>query len=273
VNRRTFLAALGALPLVTPPVAASERLGRIGLQLYTVRAAMASDLEATLARVAAIGYREVEFAGFFGRRPTALRRALADEGLRAPSAHVPFEELGRDWERIVADAGERGLEWIVAAWIPEEQRGGPDAWRRIADRLNSAGRIARAAGLRLAYHNHSYEFVRVRGALPYDLLLGHTDPSLVELEMDVFWLRRGGGDPLAYFARWPGRFPLLHLKDMDGTAERRMVDVGRGVIPWAAVLHQRRLAGVRHVFVEHDEAADPLASARASYAYLRRLRF
>lgn len=273
MNRRTFIAALGALPLATPPVAAAGRLGPIGLQLYTVRAAMASDLEATLARVAAIGYREVEFAGFFGRTPAAFRRALAAEGLRAPSAHVPFEQLADGWERTVADGRERGLEWIVVAWIPEEQRGGPDAWRRIADRLNSAGRTARAAGLRLAYHNHSYEFIRVGDALPYDLLLDRTDPSVVELEMDVFWLRRGGGDPLAYFARWPGRFPLVHLKDMDGSAERRMVDVGRGVIPWAALLHQRRLAGIRHVFVEHDAAADPFASARASYAYLRTLRF
>jgi sugar phosphate isomerase/epimerase len=272
VNRRAFLATLSLLPIVDPSaVSAGARLGPIGLQLYTVRAAMARDVEGALARVAALGYEEVEFAGFFGLSPARIRQALSAAGLRAPSAHVPFDEVARDPERVAADLRERGIGWLVAAWIPEELRGDIAAWHRIADQLDRCAGAAKAVGLRFAYHNHDYEFSRVRGTLPYDILLERTDSRIVELEMDVYWLRRGGGDPLAYFARWPGRFPLLHLNDMraDGT----MADVGAGVVAWPALLRERARAGVRHAYVEHDDAADPFASARASYAYLTRLRF
>jgi sugar phosphate isomerase/epimerase len=109
------------------------------------------------------------------------------------------------------------------------------------------------------------------GQLPYDILLAASDPDLVKIELDLFWIVKGGGDPLAYFAKYPGRFPLVHVKDM--SADGRMVDVGRGRIPFARIFAQRKAAGIRHFFVEHDEPADPFASITASYAYLRGLRF
>jgi sugar phosphate isomerase/epimerase len=255
------------------------RLGPIGLQLYTVRDLLKQDFEGTLARVAAIGYREVEFAGYFDHAPEQVRAALDRNGLTAPGAHVPFESIENAWGATLHTATLVGHRFVVCAWIPEERRRTVDAWRTIGDRLNQAAAACRDAGLQFAYHNHSYEFVPLEGRLPYDILLEHTDPALVRLELDLFWITYGGGDPLAYFSRYPGRFPLVHVKDMapkpapDVAPERVMVDVGRGSIDWKRIFTRSREAGIEHYFVEHDQPADPLASIRASYDYLRGLEF
>jgi sugar phosphate isomerase/epimerase len=283
--RREFveLIAAGAAGLGTRPASLvprpSTRLGPIGLQLYTVRDLLKQDFDGTLGRIAAIGYREVEFAGYFDLTPADVRAALDRHGLAAPGAHVPFEAIENSWDATLHTATLIGHRFIVCAWIPEERRRSVDDWSRIGDRLNQAAAAARAAGLQLAYHNHSYEFVPLDGRLPYDLLLEHTDPALVRLELDLFWITFGGGDPLAYFSRYPGRFPLVHVKDMtpkptpDVAPEQVMVDVGRGSIDWKRIFARSRDAGIEHYFVEHDQPADALASIRASYDYLRGLEF
>jgi sugar phosphate isomerase/epimerase len=125
--------------------------------------------------------------------------------------------------------------------------------------------------VRFAYHNHDVEFPRMEGRIPYDVLLERADPRYVAFEMDLYWITKGGQDPLAYFSRWPGRFPLLHLKDSAGPPGHRMADVGAGVIPWKAILGRRKQAGTEHCFVERDDPPDPIASVRRSYEYLRRL--
>lgn len=279
MDRREMLrllgGAVGAGPLMaaaaggSPADARSAFLGPLGVQLYTLRGEMRRDFDGTLARVAEIGYREVEFAGYFGRAPLQVRTVLDRAGLRAPGTHLGFELLEDDWGRTLDDARVMGHEWVLAAWIPEERRRTLDDWRRIAELFNRAGERARRVGLRFAYHNHTYEFDRIEGRLPYDVLLDSCDPRAVEFEMDLFWLIKGGGEPLAYFAQHPGRFPLVHVKDMD--AQQRMVDVGAGVIDWRRIFARRRQAGIRHIFVEHDEPPDPWASVRASYEYLSRL--
>jgi sugar phosphate isomerase/epimerase len=283
--RREFVGVLaaGAAGAITRPSSLvprpPTRLGPIGLQLYTVRDLLKQDFEGTLARVAAIGYREVEFAGYFDHAPEQVRAALDRNGLTAPGAHVPFESIENAWGATLHTATLVGHRFVVCAWIPEERRRTVDAWRTIGDRLNQAAAACRDAGLQFAYHNHSYEFVPLEGRLPYDILLEHTDPALVRLELDLFWITYGGGDPLAYFSRYPGRFPLVHVKDMapkpapDVAPERVMVDVGRGSIDWKRIFTRSREAGIEHYFVEHDQPADPLASIRASYDYLRGLEF
>jgi sugar phosphate isomerase/epimerase len=145
--------------------------------------------------------------------------------------------------------------------------------------LNQAGTACQAAGLQFAYHNHDFEFVPIDGRVPYDILLENTDARLVKLELDLFWITFAGGDPLAQFARSPGRFPLVHVKDMtpkptlDASPERVMVDVGKGSIDWKRIFAQSRAGGIQHYFVEHDQPSDPLASARASYDFLHQLEF
>ncbi len=190
--------------------------------------------------------------------------------LTAPSAHNDFVDLAHDWPRKLDAAKAIGHEYAVVAWIDEDERRTLDAWRRVGDRLNAGARQAEAAGLHFAYHNHSYEFEPMEGAGAYDVLLEATDPALVKLEIDLYWMTQGGQDPLTYFARWPGRVPMVHVKDM--TADRRMVDVGAGTIDWRRIFARREQAGIHHYFVEHDEPPDPFASIEHSYRYLSRLR-
>jgi sugar phosphate isomerase/epimerase len=286
MDRRTFVGAVAAAvtsrsiafdrsPLPAPP----RSLDRIGIQLYTVRNLLGADFHGTLGRLAAIGYREVEFAGYFNHTPEQVRAALTRHGLAAPAAHVGFDSLASGWEAVLHTARLLGHQYVVCAWIPEERRRTLEQWRGIAALLNQAGKATKEAGLQFAYHNHAFEFEPVSGQVPYDLLLAETDPALVRLELDLFWITYGGANPLDYFARHAGRFPLVHVKDMvakpapDVAAERVMVDVGQGSIDWKGIFARAREAGIEHYFVEHDGPADPLASARASYEYLRALRF
>jgi sugar phosphate isomerase/epimerase len=285
MDRRTFLGALAAAAAIpgaashrSPLPASPSRLDRIGLQLYTVRDLLKKDFDGTLAGVAKIGFKEVEFAGYFDHTPQQVRAALQRNGLDAPAAHVGYEATEDGWDAVLHTARLIGHRYVVCAWIPEEVRRTAEDWKRVAQRFNRAGAACRAAGLQLAFHNHSYEFVPLPdGRIPYDLLLAQTDPALVQLELDLFWITFGGGDPLAYFTRYPGRFPLVHVKDMkpkaaaDVAADRVMTEVGQGSIDWKRIFARARSAGIEHYFVEHDQPADPLASIRASFDYLRAL--
>ena len=216
--------------------------------------------------MAAIGYKEVEFAGYFGHDAKAIRGMLDRCGLEAPAAHVDEKLLTGDWARILEDAKTIGHEYVIVAWLPPELRSTLADYQRLAARLNRAGDAADRAGLRVAYHNHDYEFARLGGKVAYDTLVDETDERLVRFELDIFWARKGGRDPLAMFARWPRRFPLVHVKDMSQLGA--MVDVGAGVIDWPAIVAKRKQAGIEHWFVEHDEPAEPIWSATASYRYL-----
>lgn len=281
MDRRRFLGVLGGATLASglrrPARAASfhhlrpTMLEAIGLQLYTVRGLMARDFEGTLERVAAIGYREVEFAGYFDRSPDAIRATLDRHRLAAPAAHVSLEAVRDDWERTLDAARRIGHRYLVVPWLPAESRRTLDDYRRIADLFNRVGERATRAGVRLGYHNHAFEFQPIDGTVPYDALAGGTDPEHVALELDLFWLVTGGGDPFDYFARFPGRFELVHVKDMDDTSERAMTDPGRGIIDFPGIVERAPEAGIRHWFVEHDRPADPLRTARVGYEYLRTL--
>ncbi len=230
---------------------------------------MAESVPRTLEQVAAIGYQEVEFAGYFDTPPAQLRSLLDATGLTAPSAHVSFESLGGDdWQRVLDDANTVGHRYVVIAWVPEEARRTLDDYRRLADRLEQAAARAVQSGLSFAYHNHEFEFEPIDGTIPYDILAS-ADPELVQLQLDLYWIRDAGHEARAYFAQYPGRFPSVHVKDM--AADGQMVDVGAGVIDWPELLEQAAQAGTRHFFVEHDNPPDPMHSIRESFAYLQRL--
>ena len=280
MDRRRFLetGACAALATALPRLRATtpRKLERIGVQLYTVRSQMGPDrgprsVEETLQGVAQIGYREVQFAGYFGRTPRQIRSALDAAGLGAPGAHVPLSALREDWDESLEAARVMGHRYLLVAWIPGEERQTLDGYRRIAELFNSAAEQARAAGVLFAYHNHDYEFARLEGRVPYDVLLAEASQELVKMEMDLFWITRGSGDPFAYFRAYPGRFHSVHVKDMD----RRdgMVEVGRGTIDFARIFAQQEQAGIRHYYVEHDSPERPMDSIRESYEYLRRLEF
>jgi sugar phosphate isomerase/epimerase len=251
----------------------TERLERIGLQLYTVRDALARDFEGTLARVAAIGYRDLEFAGYAGRRPEAVSAALERHGLRAPAAHIPLDALRGHWSATVDAAHVIDHDLIVLPWLDEKERRSIADYERLADELNRFGAAARKADLRFAYHNHDFEFTPMGGRIPYDVLLDRTDPDDVGFELDLYWITKAGHDPVAYFDRYPGRFPSVHVKDSTGAPANRITEVGRGTIDFKRIFARRKQAGIQHAFVEQDNPTDAFASIKTSYDNLSRLTF
>ena len=281
-TRRNFLAMLGVAaagiasnnaPAMAEILSPRRKLKRIGLQLYTVRDLMKADLPGTLARVAAIGYKEVEFHDYFGRTPGQIRELLRRNGLDSPSTHVPFESLETGWRKTLDTVKAVGHRWVVIPSTPESRGRTLDDWKRNAALLNRAAAQARSMGLRFAYHNHDVELRKVGDTRPLDVLLAGTDPSLVDFEMDLYWVVFGGGTPLDFFNRYPKRFPLLHVKDSAGPPQNKMTAVGQGKIDFRSIFAQSAKAGARHYFVEYDDPPDPIAAIRTSYNYLHALTF
>jgi sugar phosphate isomerase/epimerase len=288
-NRRSFLRSLAGMagaiaagdasacarqrrPQVLAGAVAATIADSLGVQLYTVREEMQRDMPSTLARVAEIGYREVEFAGYFGRSPAEIRDLLERNQLRAPSTHVGYGELNKDWQALLQNAAQIGHEFVTIPSLPDTERASIAGLKRIAAAFNRGGAEAKSAGLRLAFHNHNIEFAPVEGMVPLEVLLQETDPGLVTFELDVFWAFHAGRDPVALLQAHPRRFTMLHLKDSAGPPEHRMVDVGAGVIDFRAILAQSKAAGLLHFFVEHDRPADAIASIRNSFSYLSSLK-
>ncbi len=180
-------------------------LGPLGLQLYTVRSEMENGVEQTLERVAAIGYQEVEFAGYFGHSPAEIRGMLARTGLRSPATHIALA-VETALARILDDANTIGHEYLVVPSIPQSLRADLDGWRRTAATLTGAGEQARAAGLQYAYHNHDFEFIEMDGRVAFDVFCEESDPELVKIELDLFWIIHGGGRPRRVLqpVAWPG---------------------------------------------------------------------
>jgi sugar phosphate isomerase/epimerase len=243
------------------------------VQLYTIRKALDEDFDGSLAKVAAAGYAEVELAGLHGKTAAEFRRALDRVGLVAPSSHVPLERVQGDALHATLDEAHTfGHRYLIVPDPPKEYRT-VEGMKRLGDELSRIGAAAQDAGVRIGYHNHSEEFRMENGVRPYDALLEYADPRYVAMEMDLFWAVKGGGDPLAYFAKHPGRFRMVHVKDMGPPPARAMMDVGSGVIDWRGIFAHADQAGIEHWFVEHDEPVDAFASIRASHDYLARLEF
>ena len=230
---------------------------------------MATGADVTLRALREIGYREVELAGLYGATASAFAALLDRHDLKAPAGHVGLGALRRDLPRQLDDAGKLGHKWLVCPWIDARERT-PDGYRKVADDLNDIGLHVKEAGKQLAYHNHDFEFTPLAdGTRGYDILLERCDKTLVEMELDLFWMTKAGHDPRIYLETHPGRFPLIHAKDMNTAG--KMVDVGAGQIPFKSLLTGSSASGIRHIFVEHDEPASPLQSARVSFNALREI--
>jgi len=291
MNRRTFLetaSTVTAATLLTSRMgwaAGDHKIDKVGLQLYTVRDRMKDDFDGTIAKVAQVGYKEVEFAGYFGRTGEQVRAACDKSGLAAVATHVQYDELDDKFPAVVETSKTIGLEYIVCPWIPEELRKSPDIWKQAAAKFNHCGELSKKAGMQFAYHNHWFEFLPVDGKLPYDQLLKECDGNLVKMEMDLCWITAAGGDPLKYFNLYPGRFPLVHVKDLKtlpritaGGAQNYgdtvdLTEVGSGLIDWKRIFAQSEKAGIKHYIVEHDHPKQPFDSIAKSYDYLNKLRW
>jgi len=301
MKRRTFIETSIATAVVTAAAnsawgaATVHHIDRVGLQLYTVRDLMKQDFDGTVAGVAKIGYKEVEFAGYYGKSPQEVRALLDSNGLTSPSAHHPMETaaggktpaLETNLQEIIDGAHSIGQKFLVCPYLDAKSRTA-DGYKRLAESCNRVGEATQKAGIQFAYHNHSFEFQKVDGldTLPFDYLLSQTDPKNVKVEMDLCWITVGGQDPIAYFNKYPGRFPLVHVKDwskegsdpggnegaVGHSVTGHLANVGSGSIDWKNIFAHSSKAGIEHYFVENDEAKS-LADPKASYDYLTKLQF
>ena len=259
--------------------------GPLGVQLYSVRNAIAKDVPGTLARVRALGFREVELAGTYGLTASQFKAELDRAGLRATSMHVGYERFRDSLSAVLDEARVLGVKYVGTAWIPHND--GPlteEAAHRAAADFNAWGRSAQERGLQFFYHVHGYEFQPgASGTLPMDILMSGTSSEAVKFEMDVFWISRPGADPVAWLRKYPTRWRLLHLKDMKkgtptnvntGSAnpDETEVPLGTGQIDYRGVLRAAREIGVDKYFVE-DETAEPFATLPLTVHWLETVRY
>ncbi len=280
----------GALALAAPMFGkldlAMQAPSKIGLQLYTLRDDIAKDLEGTLKKVAAIGYKEVELFGynngkFFGKTAKEFKALLKGLGLTPVSGHygagVERKDvkgtLSNDWRRAMEDAAELGQKYANCAYLTPNERKSIDDYKRYADLFNKSGEIAKEFGIQFGYHNHDFEFQKLDGEIPYDIITGKTDPKLVKLELDLYWAVRAGLDPVELFKKHPGRFPLWHVKDMEKGPDKAFAEVGTGSIDFKKIFDARKIAGMTHFFVEQDVCKIPPTEAIAiSYKNLVKMK-
>lgn len=280
-TRRDFLAGVGATAAASllPPKAWSSmttspsrgQLAGIGVQLYLLRQAMQADVEGTIARIARMGFREIEWWGSYGRSAEELRRLLDQHGLRSPAVHVDARALQPEQLEATLDrAAAMGQRWVIVPSTnpPERSAEGYAALGRL---LSAAGQAGASRGIRTGFHNHDYDFAARDGDILWDVLARESDPAVVDLELDCYWAFRSGHDPLAVLRAQGNRIVHLHIKDSMGPPAHRMVDAGAGVLDWRAIIDEGLARGVRHVYVEHDSPADAWTSAAAGLGHLKAL--
>lgn len=275
LSRRNLLAGSGAVAaLAFVPTASAAQLKAIGLQLYTIRDIFSKDPVGTLGQVAKIGYREVEFGGggYDGMDHAMLRRTMDKVGLTSPSVHIGYDALLQRFDQSVTMAKTLGATTVVLPYMTDEHRNEP-GWTAALPNFNRFATDLKKAGLGFAYHNHDFEFTTKPGGVSlYERLLKETDPALVKLELDLYWALHAGENLTTLIERLSTRLYAYHVKDM--RPDRSMTAVGQGTIDFAALFKLKGSAGVRHFYVENDEAPAPyLPDITTSFRTLRALRF
>ena len=317
-SRRRFLQALCATGAASPLLAAcateaesdplffSRNALPVGIQLYTLGELTKTDLDGTLSQISQIGYETVEIANYLGQTPQQLRAKLDAAGLACAGAHVGLREgtaeepgLLGDLSKLSADMKSIGAGHIVCPILsppkdivvePRQDEGfrvltrivaqmTEDHWKRLAEQLNTIGGTLKSNGLSFGYHNHNTEFVMVGDRTGLDILIAETDPDLVTFELDVGWVAAAGADPVALFNRYPGRFELMHVKDIKASTVANLdlhmdpSEVGAGRLDWATILPAAYKAGVRKYFVEQEPpfSMPRLDAVATSFGFLKSL--
>ncbi|MDQ0969983.1 sugar phosphate isomerase/epimerase [Flavobacterium sp. W4I14] len=287
LSRRSFIlnssmAAAAALLVPSFACVASDKKS-VGLQLYSLRDELPKDVKGTIAKVAKAGFKEVETYGFsikdqfWGLTPAEFKKLLDDNGLTAPSGHYGLGSYLTDGnteelKAAIAAAKVLGSEYVTIPWLDESIRKSADDYKKIAVKINEAGKLAKEAGIRLAYHNHNFEFEKQGDTTGYEILLKGTDKNLVDFELDLYWVVRSGNDPIKLFKENPGRFTMWHVKDMDKANPALNAEVGTGSINFKPIFADAKLSGMKHFFVEHETnyKPNPMESVAASCAYIKK---
>ncbi len=247
------------------------KIQQIALQMYTVRQHTANDMLGTLRALAQQGYRAVELAGYGNATLKEVKATLDELGIRAIAAHVSLASMTNQTQQVLDDLKTLGCDYAVVPSVSEDFRRTADDVRRLGETLNHLSEQSKTVGLQFAYHNHAFEFAPLDGSTMYDILATSTDPALVGLEVDVFWVQHGGYDPVAVIQQYAGRVPLIHVKDKPGSGDRPDAPVGEGVLPWNEILAAADAAGAQWYIVEQDHPADPMNDVQLSLQNLQRM--
>ena len=275
-SRRDFLlrsTAFTAGSLLLPSFTyAPNKSQNFGVQLYSFRNEMAKDAIATLKQIASIGFKEIETARsqkghYYGLGPAEMKSVCDDLDMNLKSGHVHLDDK---WQQTMEEAVESGQEYLICSSMPSEGQN-VDNYKKVAEEFNKAGEACEKLGLKFGYHNHEYEFETENNQVLYDVLLSNTEADLVHMELDLGWVVVAGKDPLDYFKKYPGRFPLWHLKDMD-MDKKESTEFGKGGLDIAEMMAHKKASGVKHIFIEQEEYANnPLESMKHNLAYLNKL--
>jgi sugar phosphate isomerase/epimerase len=276
-TRRNFLKtssaiALGSL-LIPEFLRAQSKPGKnIGIQLYTVRKEMLSDPAGTLTQLAKIGYKEIESAksekgNYYGLSPKEIKKITSDLGISLVSGHV---QIDADWQKSIDQAAEAGQSYLICSVLPGKGQT-IENYQRSADIFQKSAEDCKKSGITFGYHNHENEFEKIGQQTLYDILLDRTDPALVKMELDLGWVIATGSDPDFYFNKYPGRFPLWHLKDMD-LKLKQSTEFGKGGVNIRKLLASADKSGLKHIFIEQEEyTRAPIESAAYDFNYLTKL--
>ncbi|MDB5153091.1 MAG: sugar phosphate isomerase/epimerase, partial [Mucilaginibacter sp.] len=266
-TRRTFLAQAGlatAGVLLAPGLLKAATGHNPGLQLYSLRDQLPKDVKGVIVKVAKAGYKEVETfgynaeTGYWGLHSKDFSKLLKDNGLTTPSGHYGIDSFfGKgdtdDLKRYIEVANTIGQSYVVIPSLNGEFIKSVDECKAVAEKMNKAADICKASGLKLGYHNHNFEWKPLGGgATFYDTILKETDPKLVHMEMDIFWVVRAGQDPVTIFAKHPGRFALVHVKDRDKKNPDINTEIGKGSIDFKTIIPKAKAAGVTHFIMEQE---------------------
>ena len=288
IKRREFIKATAMattgmllssyLPACKSAFISKDVRDNFGLQLYTLRDVLPDNPKDVLTQVASFGYKQIEsYEGskgmFWGMKNTEFKKLMDDLGMKIISSHCNINE---DFDRKAAEAAAIGMKYLICPYLGPQKA--VDDFKKFAETFNQRGETCKKNGIKFAYHNHDYGFVPLEGQMPQDVLMQNTDKSLVDFEMDIYWVVTAGQDPIAWIDKYPGRFKLCHIKDRKKgaapTQRDASVDLGTGSIDFKTILKDAGKKGMNYYIVEQEayENTTPLAAAKADADYLKNFR-
>lgn len=288
-SRRTFIKQAGmaaAAAALLPSFACSADAVKgktVGIQLYSLREQIPHDVKGVIEKIAKAGYKEVETygysakGGYWGLDARAFKSLLSANGLKSPSGHFGIDDFITTGNKellkpLIEGAAAIDNHYFTIAYLGEPIRKSLEDYKKITARLNEAAELVKQAGLKLAYHNHDFEFKTYEGgATGYELMLNGTDKNLISFEMDLYWVMRSGNDPVALFNKYPGRFVMWHVKDMDKANHALNTEIGTGTIDFKNIYKHARQSGLEHLIVEQENfKKDAFVSIKESFDYVNR---
>ena len=274
-NRRNFLISGSSIALASALLPLSGCMSQartakagVGVQIYSVRDALKADFHGTMEKVANIGYKYIEAydlainGSLFGMPPADYKKVVDDLGMSVVSSHSTYFTPGQA-EGVLEAAQEAGLKYVIVPWLGNELR---QDYSAVAENLNKVGEVFKGSGVQLGYHNHDFEFKKQNGQIPLEIMLQNTEPDLVTFQADLYWVTRGGMNPMDLISKYPGRFSSFHIKDSDTALEQ--TTVGTGIIDFETILKEKQLSGWEYYFVEDERRGDPFANLEAAFNYL-----